>query len=1189
MNRDPATGSGWPRRIGTDALPDQKARNRIRTDHDTTLIVEAAAGTGKTTAVVSRVVELVSQGHARIREIAAITFSEKAGGELRLKIREGLEKRIRRLGQNPPATERRRLEEALAALEEASIGTIHSFCSTLLRERPVEAGVDPDFRVVTGGRERALFERVFRQFLEERLDDPGDGVGRVLRRTRNGRNSPVDILREAGRRVLKYRELDAPWTRRPWNRRKAVRDLVSRDEVVGNPMLPANDKAPESRPERILPCLTSLADLYERLPRPAGNAKPNWLVESMASANELAREIRARRDAGLEDPEWIEQQLATLKVARYRGRPLPEAPYAGAWRNGFRKRLGTFRAEANADLAAALREELRPLVARYEEAKEKAGVLDFDDLLLRSRGLLIANREVRIDLRSRFRQILVDEYQDTDPIQTDILFLLTAKEPEDGDWTRAVPVPGKLCLVGDPKQSIYGFRGADVRHYLRVKQHLLRNGAAEVQLLSNFRSAPEICDFVNAVMAPVFSQPVEGARQVRYLPLHSGRVSVSQGPALAGIPVPKAQYLGDLRREEPEAVAGFVEWLLRERTVPGTGGKPRPVEPSDICLLFRRFRSWGRLVPHPYAESLRKRGIPFSLAAVESYVGSAEMNVLRAALTAIEFPRDEVSVYATLRGPLFSIPDENLFRFRQTHGPLHPGRRFAGGRSDPAGFGEIREALRFLLRLHEVRNVRPIAATLQDLLARNRSETVFAFWRSPDQVLSNVRRLADQARTFEARGGLSFRALVEELTDEAERPEIATAHGMDEDLSGVRIMTMHGAKGLEFPVVILCDAACPPHAPATRLVDRKRRLHACDLGNGIRPWELLEAKTEVEAAERVELDRLLYVAATRACDLLAAPVPNLRYPFQSLIGPISKGLARHLVEPTGGRRAPAAFEPARDAPRWKILQAGTDRKARRAGMAAEARFLCRRVNSLADGSRPSRQVWTAKQLAELRPGTETPEVDIELVPRDPGRPGGASFGSAVHRVLERVGLDPEHPDLPQEAQRAAVEEELSAELAPAVARTARRALQHELLVRARGAAQVFSELPLLHREEIPVEQVAGASSNEEPGQPPGPRAEIASALDPDPLADDETGAEAQGVGRLGKAPGSALVEGVADLVFREEPRGAWTVVDFKTDRLEPGDAASAETEAAYRRQVWLYARALEEATGLPVRPVLLFI
>lgn len=1167
-----------------NALPDAAARERIRRDHDTTLIVEAAAGTGKTTSVVGRVVEMVAAGAARIGQIAAITFTEKAAGELRLRIRQGLESRIEEAAEGPEeAAAGLRLEAALSQIEEASIGTIHAFCATILRERPIEAGVDPDFQILTDAEQRAFFDRVFRRFVDRQLEGPGPGIARLLRRSRNPMVSPLDVLHQAGLRLLDYRSLDAPWKRRAWDAETAILELVER---------------PGGEEREPVPSLFMLEELYRSLPKDPPGARPNWLIRSLAAAADLAREIRVREAASGRDLDWLEQALAELRVPAYGGRTPSGFPHTRRWRDGFRTRLAAFQQKSNADLAALLREDLRGLVDDYEHAKAKAGLLDFDDLLLRTRSLLRDHAEVRRELAGRFRHIVVDEYQDTDPMQTEIVLLLTAEEPPDGDWGEAVPDPGRLCLVGDPKQSIYRFRRADVGHYLRVKQRLLASGAAEVRLTTNFRSVPGVCDFVNRNLGPKFeTSPGLGglARQVDYVPLHAAREPMP-GPALAAIRLAHAPYVKHLEEQEPKAVAAFVGGLLDSGFAVSSpdGGASRPVEPSDICLLFRRFRSYRRLVPQPYADALQDLGIPHSLAAVQTYIGSAELSFLRAALTAVEFPEDELSVYATLRGPLFAIPDQDLFLFRERHPEirLRPARARLLELDDDNDAGQvdrtIRDGLAFLYDLHRRRTHQPLAVTLQQLLGRHRAETGFAFWNSPDQVLSNLRRLAEAARAFEARGELSFRGFVEQLASEAENPDAGSAHAIDEDVRGVRIMTTHTAKGLEFPVVVLCDGAVQRHGRASRIVNAAERLYACDLGAGIVPWDLLERTPAEEAEDLAELDRLLYVAMTRARDLLAAPVSEGDFPEESLLAPVAAGLKPLLghgaIAPRTGGLGPASGADGRrgTGSLWDLLRMDAEGDASGSGKAAEAAFLARRQQAIGRGQVPTRRAIPATAFAGLEADDDLREVDVERLgvegpPRDSGRPAGVAFGELVHRVLEQIPFDADEAEIEAQAARAARELELEEELGPAAAKAATSALGHPLLAEARRAAEhgnCYRELPLLHLE--PAAEDAGGSAS------PGDGFDTGSALEGESFADP-------GDTSLPAGSGPALVEGVADLVFQPHAGGAWTVLDFKTDSRPPEDPGFQATEAHYRRQVALYARAVERATGQPARGVLLYV
>ena len=1224
------------------SLPDASARQRIATDLDTTLVVEAAAGTGKTTALVSRVVELVRSGRANMAGVAAITFTQRAAGDLRLRIRQGLEAEIAR-GAGP--AEARRIEEAMSELEEASIGTIHAFCSTLLRERPLPAGVDPDFEVLSGGEQAAFFEPLFRAYLRKQLENPEPGVARLLRRNRDPRADPVRRLRSAAFCLLEHRDLDAPWARPSRDAGEAVRRLLYEDEL--------------NKDETAITgaSLSTLAGAHRLLPPETPGQRPNWLHRSMAEAAELERDIAIRKETGRWDHDWVEQALAALQLREYGGRrpdrdtvsklqrAFPLLPFEmvgqamqvdlNKVRDGFLARLERFREEVGADLAALLREDLRPLLGKYErttgsgdqeteaadrsaideaedgpektlttyeEAKRAAGRLDFEDLLLRARDLLRDDPGAREELRTRFTHILVDEYQDTDPVQTEILFLLTAAEaPPDGDWRRAVPTPGRLFLVGDPKQSIYRFRRADVRHYLQVKEHLLAHGAAEVRLTTNFRSVPEICEFVNGVFEPLFGaagggEP-EGARpaaesddpeededdrevrQVEYAPIEARRSPFPNQAAVAAIPVPDggdlARNAREIERAEPAAVARFVQGLLKSGLeVSDRKVAHRPVEPSDICLLFRRFRAFGRLIPQAYADALQQRDIPQALAAIPSYTSSTEIRAMRAALTAVEYPDDELQVYATLRGPLFAFSDEELFLYRERRGRLCPGAppKAPGPPPDAANGSDdaIRDSLDFLDELHRERNRRPVSRTIQHLLSRHRAETAFAFRKSADQVLANLRRLTQSAREFEADGGLSFRAFVRRLDDEANDADYGAMHAFDPDVRGVRFSTVHSAKGLEFPVVILVDTPCERKGRAQRVVRPKEKLHACDLGDGIRPLELMKACKLEEQEDVLELDRTLYVAATRARDLLVTVRPSAQHDMdRSWLRPVydrmpdpdegPEGRIAETADETSATRmadSPAADPTSR---RWSLLARKTETDDRDGGFGA---FLEQRADTLARGRVPTAPVISTGHYARREFSPD--EVAIHQLPRAPGRPRGAAFGELVHRLLERAPFDGAGEEAPATlAPLLAAEYDLDEALAAPAAAAVEAALQHEVLHAARLAAEhgaCYREFPICLREDDPA-----------PEEPEGNNGA------------GTTGAE---------TGGPLLIEGKVDLLFQPEDGAPWMVVEFKTGREFADAATSPEAEAAldrYRRQATIYARAVSRATGEPAHPVLLFV
>jgi ATP-dependent exoDNAse (exonuclease V) beta subunit len=299
---------------------------------------------------------------------------------------------------------------------------------------------------------------------------------------------------------------------------------------------------------------------------------------------------------------------------------------------------------------------------------------------------------------------------------------------------------------------------------------------------------------------------------------------------------------------------------------------------ATSAFLFRRFRAFTRDVTRPYVRALESRQIPHVLVGGRSLHEREEIIALRNALTALEWPEDELKVFATLRGPFFALSDEALLAFRQYRGAdgalqirrLNPMHSVDRSLLDPIAH-EVADLLALLARLHVGRNHRPIAQTIVMLLNSVRAHAGIALWPNGEQALANCLRLVDLARRFE-RAASSFRAFVEQIEADVESGEAAEAPIVEEGTEGVRVMTVHKAKGLEFPIVILADPSCPAiHDTPSRHVDPIRRLWLEPLC-GCAPAELLEAADQELQRDRAEAVRLVYVAATLARDLLVVPV-----------------------------------------------------------------------------------------------------------------------------------------------------------------------------------------------------------------------------------------------------------------------------------------------------------------------------
>jgi ATP-dependent exoDNAse (exonuclease V) beta subunit len=1145
------------------ALADAEARLRIEQDLGTSLVVEAAAGTGKTTMLVRRMVAAIAAGRADVGQIVAVTFTEAAAGDLKLRLRAAIE----RARVDAAADGAARLTDALARLEEARVGTIHAFCADLLRERPIEARIDPLFEVAPDDVARALLARVVDGWFERQLHDPHPAVRRLIRRLTRAEEGPREALRSAAWDLCEQRDYDAPWTPAPFDREPVIDALLSDLRALGA-------YAPHGDPN-------------------------DYLTVSLEHLRRFVSDVDRRELVVARDYDLLEAQLFKLARERHftwRGWPRDKPGFPRgelrARRAAIKERIDAFVQAAGADLAFGLREALAPTLQEYAEAKARAGGLDFLDLLLRARDLLRDDAVARASLQERFRLIFVDEFQDTDPLQAEILLLLASDDPADADWRRARIAPGKLFVVGDPKQSIYRFRRADVSLYEEVKRIVAASGGASVALTASFRAVPEIQSLVNVAFANVMRG--DTPTQAAYVPLSRVRAPYAAQPAVIALPVPEPYGKRDITNfaieaSAPQVVAAFVDWLIHESgwTFETEDGKRERIRPEHVCLLFRRLQSRYSDVAPRYLRAFDARSIPHVLTGASAMQDREEVRGLCNALAAIERPDDELSVFAALRGPFFALLDSALLAFRDRFGPLHPyrgGRAADAARADlPPPLAEVAAALAVLRALHGARNHRPFSETMARLLSATRAHAGLAVWPTGEQALANVARLLELGRRCERSGVGSFRAFVDAMMSAAQG-SASDPPAYESDTPGVRLMTVHKAKGLEFPVVILADVTHRevPTEPS-RVTDPARRLCALKLC-GATPRDLLErADAELER-EREESARILYVAATRARDLLVVPTvadkriagwtaalhPALypaeeraRSPLRREVPPARTfgddatvarpdGLSRPAASVCPGVHAPEAggehevvwWDP-RALPLEREVQVGlrqqvlleADPHRSPAGESRHVAWQEERARVRAQASRPSVEVMTATERAARADESETERllaelakrVRIEQVDTRAERPAGARFGTLVHMLLASVDFEqPEMiADLALVQQRIVAATDLERD---AAVEAVRRALSHPLLEGARRAA------------------AAGHCRREAPA-----------CID----------------------SGGVLVEGVVDAAYFEPSRNLWVVVDFKTDR------ELARREPEYRRQVALYALAIERASGARAEPFLL--
>jgi len=1139
-------------------LADQEARDLIRTALDSTLVVEAAAGTGKTTELVNRITSVLAEGRTTVERIVAVTFTDKAAGELKLRLRTRLEEA--RASSGADARRRFHIEQAIAHLEEARAGTIHSFCADLLREHPLEARVDPQFEPMEEASAEQLYGEVFRLWLERTLEDPPEGIRRALRRrAMDESETPIDRLRRAAWTLVAWRDFPAPWPRAPFDRAASIDRLVDQ--------------------------LHEFAELTRRSQR-----RDHPVYQGSWRARQVSDHIRASERTHGRDYDGLEAEMAFLSRKRdfTKFDRLGTRTYApGITREEVVQKhevlaaaVREFARQADADLAALLHSELGRSLAAYEEIKVRRGRLDFLDLLLRARDLVRDNLAVRRDLQQRFTHIFVDEFQDTDPLQAEILVLVASSDERTNDWREASPVPGKLFIVGDPKQAIYRFRRADVGLYNQVRDLLVERGAVKVDLTTSFRSVPSIQNLVNAAFAPQMT----GDRltlQAAYVPLNPFRADDSDQPSVVALSVPRPYGKKRLSAEavlksQPDAAGAFLEWLLRHSgwTVSERGRRERvPVRARHVAIMFRRFEKYGDDMTKAYVDALEARAIPHLLVGGKSFHEREEVETLRTALEAIEWPDDELSVYAALYGSLFSIDARLLFAYRGQFQKLHP---FRVPEKVPEGLEPVKRALELVQSLSRERNRRPVAETVNALLDATRAYAGFVLRPSGEQVLANVMRVAELAREYESTGGTSFRGFVERLVRDRERGRQAEAAIYEEGADGVRLMSVHKAKGLEFPVVLLADATAGiAHSEPDRYLRTDQGMCAVKLA-GWAPQELLEHAEEERARDVAEGVRVAYVAATRARDLVVVPAigddptpgggPSIEAEWW--VAPLYPAIypsEERRRKPRPAERCPrfgidSVFERPDHAPadetnvrpgahgfgigdkayrvvwwdpcalelgktpsfslRQEHLLKEVDAGIVERDLETYTRWRDERQRTVEKGGLPSLRVKTVHERAASELELDTDRVQVVEISSGV-RPAGPRFGSLVHAVLATIPLDGGARTIQASAELygrilGAPPEEITAAVS-----TVGAALEHPLMRRAGRAARAGA-----CRREVPL------TFSEDDG---------------------------------------AVLEGFADLAFLEE--GRWIVVDFKTDQELAGSVGR------YRRQVAMYAEAISKATS----------
>lgn len=835
-------------------LLDHDARVRAITDLTSSLLVEAGAGSGKTSIMAARVVYLMAEG-AEPKSIVAVTFTEMAAGELLARVNEFIRAVISdeitpdlavAFPKGASELQKSCLKSALAELNRITCTTIHGFCQKLIKPYPADADIDPGARVADASEADLLFEDVFERWLRDTLTDSRRGTGMLPIFVDFDPDAAMRTVRTISSILRSHRDMKTIDPGFPDTELKTFFEGVEGFKEF----MESFDGYGEDGTWEIVEALVRLSEEWQARVGQKDFAGALGLCvvgpeEAVLTSSGTVRKYRyaGKWKAALKGSEF--DHIDTNKVAT-------------DWYVRCTDAMLAVLRRAAGHALAGLTEEVRPLVERFRVAKRAAALLDFDDLMYAAVTMLREKENIRLAAGDRYRHVLVDEFQDTDPIQVEIFDRLTTDAAGD-------PKPGSFFAVGDPKQAIYRFRGADVDTYVGVREKMrVFNADSVLEVSTNFRSSSAILEFVNEK----FEAPLSQGDQPGFARLTAFRGDGHGGPSVVSFPLESEGTSKDLRSEEAVRVAALCAHLVAEHKIPAKGGEMRSCRPGDIALLAPAGTEMWR-----YEAALEAVGLEVSTQAGKGFFQRQEVQDLIALTRVLADKEDTLALGSFLRGPVIGLTDEVLLDETASL-PVkesgHPGRLTIETDPDVVRNPLLKEALRKLRSLHQraprtsVYGILSEAVELFDFrsILRLRHKGV------SERTLANVGRFLDLARPYGVRGIRAFSDTMRASWEDGERQVEGKPDASDDAIS---IITMHSSKGLEWSVVIPINTSSPMRTGRGVLHDVENRLFTMPL-LGVYPAgydEALETETDAIAAEKV---RLWYVAATRARDLLILPV-----------------------------------------------------------------------------------------------------------------------------------------------------------------------------------------------------------------------------------------------------------------------------------------------------------------------------
>ena len=1069
-------------------LQDEYAREKIINDLDTNLLVEAGAGSGKTSSLVKRIIALITTGKYKISEIAAITFTKKAASELMERLLTELEKKY--VNETDP-DKSNNLLDAINNFDQCFTGTIHSFCSGILRERPVEAGVDPDFDEIDDSDEINLIAETWNEFVKKAKTE----------------NRPkTDIADRIG--IL------------PEELQETFQKLNNYPEVIIH-----TDKADKPSLEPALKeVLEVCRQAYNYIPGEepskgydAFQSAVRYVLKSTEIVNiykekhtiDIIKKFENSPDVTLN--RWNDKDIAK----EFRDNVLPDLA-----NNILEPLMKNYREYLYPYFVDLFTEALQ----FYQDKRNSESILNYNDLLTLTSNMLRTNAEVREYFQDKYKTILVDEFQDTDPIQAEIIMYLTGKELDENDWSKLSPKNGSLFVVGDPKQSIYRFRRADIDIYNAVKDIIKTTGGEVLELTSNFRSLPSIADYLN----PVFEEKLftnNDKYQAPMAKIQTTRENEYEHGVKKLIVNSESKNKKEVVEADAEKIAKYIKHavdggikLARNEDEISRGLTENP-EFSDFLIITMHKDSLEK-----YAEALEKYGIPSTVTGNYSLSQYEEVRQLYKLLKLLNKPDDEIQLVSVLRGLFFGLSDNDLYKFKSSKGHFNIYSRIPD---------ELEDSIRITFENSFVR-LRQYKKWIDDFPPSSALEKIvqdlgilpFTSMGSLSKSrASNIYFLIEQIKQRESQEIYSLDKIIRHVGNLLDSGSDQRS-SLEAESNSVRIMNLHKAKGLEAPVVFLAHPyKNTRHEPLQHinrrngkptgyfaLAKKKGQFHHEVFAQPTN-WEKIQ--TEEQKFLDAEFDRLIYVAATRAKNLLIISSyennKNNKNPWLGLLG----GLCDDDILPD------VEVEEDYSAGDSELTKSNINKKMEEINkwhsFASDESYVHKRPTEIKDAEK----IFAGKRLEG----------------------GGQDWGTAVHSVLEFlvINRNNDSADLENFIKMTLYKLEINTDKTKEMREIIDRFKNSGLWQRISEAEKVETEVP------ITIKVKAGS--------------ELFSYMNND----------------SGSKP--IILSGVIDLAFKEN--GKWVIIDYKTDRVE--NEAYDNLRKSYQQQVDIYAKAWEEITGEVVK------